>query len=83
MGKAQVYLQISERTWGERLWPAHQVTDDPRTADDAVASVHSYLDAQERASRHRHLLRVSGQAWHQMVEAGVAPQVVPSDVAVI
>jgi hypothetical protein len=83
MAKAQIYLQISERTWGERLWPAHQVTDDPRTADDPVASVGSYLDARERATRNGHLLRVSNDAWHEMVVAGVAPQIVPGDVTIV
>jgi hypothetical protein len=83
VARAQIYLQISERTWGERLWPAHQVSDDPRTQDDAVASVNSYLEAQERAARNHHPLRFSGEAWHQMVEAGVAPKVVPADVTIV
>ncbi|MCU1657379.1 MAG: hypothetical protein JWO57_2035 [Pseudonocardiales bacterium] len=80
--KPQIYLQISERTWGERLWPAHQVTEAPWRSAAAVASVESYLDARDRALRNRHLLRFDDEAWQQMVEAGVAPAAVPADVTI-
>ncbi len=78
-----MFLEISMRTWGERLWPAHQITEAPHPTVDPVASVGSYAEARERASSRQYLLRVHADAWAEMVEAGVAPVEVPAGVILV
>jgi hypothetical protein len=78
----QVYLHVMARYEGGHRWNAFQVIDDP-PAVAIDASITSYDEARERAARNKQRLRFAEQAWRQMAAAGVAPQKVPDEVAIV
>ena len=76
------YLHVMPREAAGGRWHVFQLSDEsPRIS--FAESVTSYVEAHKLATRDQRPLRFAGQAWQQMVAAGVAPQTMPEDVTLV
>jgi hypothetical protein len=76
------YLHVMPRYAAGPRWHVFQISDEsPRIT--FAESVTSYVDAHKLATRDQRQLRIAGEAWQQMLAAGVAPQTVPEDVTLV
>jgi len=76
------YLHVMPREAGGGRWHVFQLSEEsPRIS--FAESVSSFVEAYKLATRHQRPLRFAGQAWQQMVAAGVAPQTMPEDVTLV
>jgi hypothetical protein len=79
---AQPYLHVMPREATGGRWHVFQLSDEsPRIT--FAESVSSYVEAHKLAARDQRRLRFAGQAWQQMVAAGVAPHTMPEDVTLV
>jgi len=76
------HLHVMPREVPGGRWHVFQISEEsPRIT--LAESVSSYVEAHKLAKRNQRPLRFAGQAWQQMVAAGVAPQTVPEDVTLV
>jgi hypothetical protein len=76
------YLHVMPREATGGRWHVFQLSDkSPRIS--FAESVTSYVEAHKIAMRDQRPLRFAGQAWQQMVAAGVAPHTMPEDVTLV
>jgi len=79
---ARPHLHVMPREVAGGRWHVFQISDEsPRIS--LAESVSSYVEAHRLAARDQRPLRFAGQAWQQMVAAGVAPQTMPEDVTLV
>jgi hypothetical protein len=79
---ARPHLHVMPREVAGGRWHVFQLSDEsPRIT--FAESVSSYVEAHKLAARDQRPLRFAGQAWQQMVAAGVAPQTRPEDVTLV
>jgi hypothetical protein len=79
---ARPYLHVMPREVAGGRWHVFQLSDEsPRIS--FAQSVSSYVEAHKLAARDQRPPRFAGQAWQQMVAAGVAPQTMPEDVTLV
>jgi hypothetical protein len=77
---ARSYLYVMPRHALDQRWHVFQLSDEsPRIS--LADSVSTYVEVHRLARREQRPLRISGEAWQQMIAAGVAPPAVPDDVA--
>ncbi len=79
---ARPYLHVMAREVAGGRWHVFQISDEPPRISLAE-SVSSYVEAHRLAARNQRPLHFAGQAWQQMVAAGVAPQTMPEDVTLV
>ena len=73
----RTYLHVMPRHAAGPRWHVYQLSDQsPRIT--FAETVTSYVDAHELAARDQRPLRIAGQAWQQMRDAGVAPRQNPT-----
>lgn len=77
------YLHVmAHYGWNGSRWNVFQVSDQsPRVS--LAGSIDSCEQARELAIQKKRPLRISRQAWQQMLAAGVAPAAVPEGVAIV
>jgi len=79
---ARPYLHVMAREVAGGRWHVFQISEEsPRIT--FAESVSSYVEAHKLAARDQRPLHFAGQAWQQMVAAGVAPQTVPDEVTLV
>jgi hypothetical protein len=77
------YLHVTAHyDWDGSRWNVFQVSDQsPRVT--LAGSIESYGQARRLAVRQKRPLRISRQAWEQMLDAGVAPTGIPEGVTIV
>jgi hypothetical protein len=78
----RTYLHVMAREVAGGRWHVFELSEEsPRIR--FAESVSSFVEAYKLAARDQRPLRLAGQAWQQMVAAGVAPHTMPEDVTLV